>query len=238
MGPATPPARLVLESCPLPGGRAGGRAGGAERGGSGRACAAPRRRLRTRAGGPPPTRRGTTTPSILGGSLRLRLPPPPSLCVASRLPSLEGPGNKGAPRGGCSFRRGGLRWAGWREQLFSLTLALPLPPPEAARVLGTPVDSRWVAQPAASHPALPPQPPDLGLSEKPGPSEALPRRRAPADPPSSCLGAAPGRSLACGLHLGAFVSLGRWCGCAACSAESRLLGSAEGSAAVASGAQG
>lgn len=73
--------------------------------------------------------------------------------------------------------------------------------------------SRRGAQPSAFHPALPPPLPDLGLSEKPGQSKGLPRRRAPAVPPSSCLDTALGRSLACGRHIRAFVSLGLWCCC-------------------------
>lgn len=62
MEPATPPARLVLESCPLPGGPSG-------RGRARRKWARMRSSLAMDAdprGRAAPTRRETTTPSILG----------------------------------------------------------------------------------------------------------------------------------------------------------------------------
>lgn len=184
-------------------------------------CGPAREGIYRRAEGPPLPASSAVTP-------RLRLPPPPSLCVVSWCRVWNGLETKGPPRG-CSFQRGDLWWAGWREQL-SPDPSSSLAAPEAAHVLATlrRLWAPWCA-PAGLHilrlpvPPFPPHPLDLGLSEKPGQSEGLPRRRAPAVPPSSCLGAALGRSLACGLHIRAFVSLGLCCRCPACPFESQVL---------------
>lgn len=131
MGPATPPARLVLESCPLRGGPRG-------RGRARRKWARMRSSL-ARAADP----RGRAAPEAQRDHhsqhpRRLPAPAPSAPTVPlCRLPvlSLEWPGDKGAPEG-CSFQRGDLRWAGWREQLFPDPSSSPAAP-EAARVLAT-----------------------------------------------------------------------------------------------------
>lgn len=114
MGSATPPARLVLESCPLPGGT------------SGRSRARrkwTRRRSSLAMDADPRGRAAIDTQRDHHSQhpRRLHAPAPSAPIVPlCRLPvlGLEWPGDKGAPEG-CSFQRGDLRWAGWREQLFS-----------------------------------------------------------------------------------------------------------------------
>lgn len=165
MGPATPPARLVLESCPPPGapsGRVQGRRKWA--------------RMRTPlAADADPRWRASPDARRDHHSQHPRRLPAPALCTPAvplcRLSelSLEWPGDKGAPEG-CCVQLGDLQGAGWREQRPDLS---PFPPaPEAARAptggcpgphhtedaAGTPVPARRVAQPSVPHPALPPPP--------------------------------------------------------------------------------
>lgn len=95
MEPATPPARLVLESCPLPGGRSG-------RGRARRKWARMRSSLAMDAD--PRGRAATDAQRDHHSqhprrSRRLRLSPPPSLCVASRYRVWNGLETKGPPRG-------------------------------------------------------------------------------------------------------------------------------------------
>lgn len=128
MGPATPPARLVLVSRPR-------RAGPSRRVRGGRKWA---RMRRARAGAADPRGRAAPeAPRDHHSQHPRRLPAPaPSfpavpLCRLSEL-SLEWPGDKGAPEG-FAVQLGGLRRAGWREQRPDLS---PCPAaPKAARVL-------------------------------------------------------------------------------------------------------
>lgn len=157
MGPATPPARLVLESCPR-------RAGPSRRVRGRRKWA---RMRRARAGAADPRGRAAPeAPRDHHSQHPRRLPAPAlsfpavPLCRLSEL-SLEWPGDKGAPEG-CSVQLGGLRRAGWRKQRPDLS---PCPAaPKAARVLtilrslrAPRAHARRLAQPSDPHPALPPQ---------------------------------------------------------------------------------
>lgn len=160
MGPAPPPALLVLESCPLrggPRGRVRERRKWARMRAGPEAAAVPRGRAATEA------RRDHHSQH----SRRLPAPAPSDPAVPlCRLPvlSLEWPGDKGAPEG-CSFRLGDLRRAGWRGQrLPGLSPSPAAPeacpdPRHTAEAAGAPALSRRVAQPSRPRPALPPTTP-------------------------------------------------------------------------------